>query len=329
VDAPSSFSNTSRDSMYSGQGPQIGYTPMKMKSNIPKRTMSKFREDLPELPLSPPDSRVQSPEADMVAPIHIPTKSGNSSSEDPRVRYDTPTSGYRSLDAPGLRNDTPTSGHRTNASPEPVALLSQSLASIDSEGSWLSGRKAGSKAGSAHLPPRSIQHSSNSLHGRYNDFSESAEELGIAEDEYFSRLTPGPEDGFKNRKPSTGIASSDDEEGGSLAGPVSNKAKWGAIARTPTVIHREPRAKSREGLLNEFDDESDSEGTGETPTEIFPKEYLGESTANNGIHRATSVDLGKRHARHMSAGSARLLDLKPRASGEGKRMSSGSWTAKE
>jgi len=95
------------------------------------------------------------------------------------------------------------------------------------------------------------------------------------------------------------------------------------------VIHHEPRAKSREGLLNEFDDDSESEATGETPTEIYPKERIGESKADHGIHRATSVDLGKKHARHMSAGSARLLDLKPRASGEGRRMSSGSWAAKE
>ncbi len=35
---------------------------------FPQRTMSKFREDLPELPLSPPDSRVQSPETTMIQP---------------------------------------------------------------------------------------------------------------------------------------------------------------------------------------------------------------------------------------------------------------------
>ncbi|KAG4419032.1 hypothetical protein IFR04_007808 [Cadophora malorum] len=304
--APSSFSNTSRDSMHSGgQGPTIGYTPMRSTSNIPKRTMSKFREDLPELPISPPDSRVQSPEADM-APV--PERK----IEDPRTRYDTPTSGYRSIDAMRLRDETPTSGHRTveDPSPEPANVLSQSLASIDSEGSWLSGRKAGSKRGSIQTP-QPIPDTSSPF-GR-KEFSQSAEELGIAEDEYFSRLTPGPEDQHKIRRQSAGnpMPSSDDEEGGSLASPASEKSKWGAVGRHPTVVHREPRAKSREGLLNDFDEDSASEAP-ETPDSPNP---------TDGLQRATSIDLGKKHARHMSAGSARLLDLKPRASTDQKRNS--------
>jgi hypothetical protein len=168
------------------------------------------------------------------------------------------------------------------------------------------------------------------LHGRYKEFGESAEELGIAEDEYFSRLTPGPYEQYKINRESTGnpMPSSDEEDGGSIASPVSSeKTKWGAVARHATVVHREPRAKSREGLLNEFDDESLSEVQGETPTDISPisfgpnKDSVSEDAP--GVHRATSVDLGKGHARHISAGSARLLDVKPRASGEAKRLSSG------
>jgi len=144
-------------------------------------------------------------------------------------------------------------------------------------------------------------------------FSESAEELGIAEDEYFSRLTPGPEDQHKIQGHSTDnpMPSSDDEEGGSLASPTSVQSKWGAVGRHPTVVHREPRAKSREGLLNDFDQDSASE-TPDSPDSPNP---------NNGMQRATSIDLGKKHARHMSAGSARLLDLKPRPSGDHKRDS--------
>ena len=107
------------------------------------------------------------------------------------------------------------------------------------------------------------------------------------------------------------MPSSDDEEGGSLASPASEKSKWGAVGRHPTVVHREPRAKSREGLLNDFDEDSASEAP-ETPDSPNP---------NDGLQRATSIDLGKKHARHMSAGSARLLDLKPRASTDQKRNS--------
>lgn len=325
---PQSFSNTSRDSMQNGPAPQVGYTPM--KSNIPKRTMSKFREDLPELPMSPPDSRMQSPEADLVPPIRTDypdKKTGNrASSDDPRVRYDTPTSGYRSIDAVNLRDETPTSGHRTMDAPSPeVTGLSQSLASIDSEGSWLSGRKPGSKRGSTPHPHHPLRDSASSLHRRYKEFGESAEELGIAEDEYFSRLTPGPEEQYKINRQSTGnpMPSSDEEDGGSMGSPVSSEnTKWGAVARQATVVHREPRAKSREGLLNELDDDSMTEAQGDTPTELTSKSF-GDDDAP-GLQRATSVDLGKKHARHISAGSARLLDLKPRASGEAKRLSSGS-----
>ena len=317
---PQSFSNTSRDSMQSGQAPQMAYTPI--KSNIPKRTMSKFREDLPELPISPPASRVQSPEADVVPPIRtdFPKAGNQTSTDDPRVRYDTPTSGYRSIDAVNLR-ETPTSGHRTMDAPSPEPTgLSQSLASIDSEGSWLSGRKAGSKRGSTPLAQYPLRDSASSLHRRYKEFGESSEELGIAEDEYFSRLTPGPEEQYRINRQSTGnpMPSSDEEDGGSMGSPVSEKTKWGAVGRHATVVHREPRAKSREGLLNEFDDDS---SPGDTPTELTAKSF--EDDGGPGLQRATSIDLGKKHARHISAGSARLLDLKPRASGEAKRLSSG------
>jgi hypothetical protein len=326
VATPPSFSNTSRDSMQNGQGPLIGYTPVKSTSNIPKRTMSKFREDLPELPISPPDSRVQSPEADVVPPIRrdFLDKRLGSGTDDPRVRYDTPTSGYRSVETGRLRGETPTSRSTDAPSPEPVAVLSQSLASIDSEGSWLSGGKGGSKRGSAQLPSHPLRDSASSLNKRYKEYSESNEELGIAEDEYFSRLTPGPDEQNMIKRQSTGapMPSSDEEDGGNLASPVgSEKTKWGAVARHPTVVHREPRAKSREGLLNEYDD-SGSEPPGESPIDMHPESYaaLEDMGEGSGVHRATSVDLGKRHARHISAGSARLLELKAKASGE-KRMS--------
>ena len=324
---PSSFSNTSRDSMQTGQGPQIGYNPMRSTSNVPKRTMSRFREDLPDFPISPPDSRVQSPEADDVPPIRTDypdRKAGNrTSADDPRVRYDTPTSGYRSLDT--IRRETPTSGYRSVEAPSPEPLvMSQSLASIDSEGSWLSGRKGSSKRGSAQLPSHPLRDSASSLQQRYDEFSESAEELGIAEDEYFSRLTPGPDNQHKIHRQSAANASSDDEDGGSMgASPVSSENTiWGAVVRHPTVVHRQPRAKSTEGLLNESVVESGSETPGESPHEASDQRTSYKFNEDDSIvHRASSVDLGKNHARHISAGSAKLLELKKSA--EGRKMSSG------
>ncbi|EPE28345.1 hypothetical protein GLAREA_09465 [Glarea lozoyensis ATCC 20868] len=330
--APPSFSNTSRDSMQNTSFSQNAYT-QRPNPNMPKRTMSKFREDLPELPLSPPDSRVQSPEADVLPPIrdHPDKKSLKTSTDDLRVRYDTPNSGYRSLDAVRTQNETPTTGPRVEApSPEPAAILSQSLASIDSEGSWLSGGKSSSKRGSSQLanhPQVPLHDSANNLQRRYEEYSESAEELGLAEDEYFSRLTPGPEEQYKIHRASTGnpMPSSDEEDGGSLASPVPSKTKWGAVARTPTVVHREPRAKSREGLLNDFEDDSSSRTTSMTASmsagpdsPISPKRKsfglkkdIIDENESPAVHRATSVEYRSAggHTRHISAGSARLLDL--------------------
>jgi len=176
------------------------------------------------------------------------------------------------------------------------------------------------------MPQHPLRDSASSLNRRYKEYSESAEELGIAEDEYFSRLTPGPEEQYKiNRQSGLAMQSSDEEDGGSVGSPVSGQTKWGAVARQPTVIHRESRAKSREGLLKEYDD--DSVHTGEMSLEGKRKSYGFNKEVEDevlpGVHRATSVDLGKGHVRRISAGSARLLDVKPRASVDTKRMSSG------
>jgi len=106
----------------------------------------------------------------------------------------------------------------------------------------------------------------------------------------------------------------DDEDGdGNEGESLRPGAEWKDVAsHQPTVIHREPHVKSREGLLNEF-----MEGAG-TPESLSPSkggespqfDYPGPHEAAE-VRRATSVDLGKKHARHMSAGSAKLLEVHP------------------
>lgn len=319
-----SFSNTSRDSMLSKeQGPIIGYTPVRSTSNIPKRTMSKFREDLPELPISPPDSRVQSPETVAMPPINtavLETKTRNrSSTEDSRVRYDTPTSGFRSIEALRNRNETPSSARTDAPSPE-EAIVSQSLASIDSEGSWLSGRRAKHGSGpTSHVP----KDSAHSLQKRFHQYSGSSEELGIAEDEYFSRLTPEPDIFNKSRRISGNPVPSSDEEDGGMASPTPSeqaRTKWGAVARMPTVIHGGSRVKSREGLLNDFQNDASDDVTPAPSLERRRSYGFDKEDEAVGIQRARSVDV-RGHVRQISAGSARLLDLKPRGSTDAKRKS--------
>lgn len=386
----SSFSNTTRESIIASQvsqaqslsqaPPPVAYaTPVGQISGIPKRTMSRFREDLPELPLSPPASRVQSPEA-----IPIPgarsldlhrAHIGRELSDSPSGlrRYDSPNSFSRPME-PGslLRYETPTTD-RDAPSPELVNIMSQSLASVDSEGSWLSGRpRADSKRSSAQRSSaRSSRqqgdynqnlsrHSHSSLQGRrYKDFSDHLDDGGaadIAEDEYYSRLTPDLYNQSHARDASrisgNPMPSSDEEDNGERmrtpisAGTAQREGKWGDVSRKPTIIRRVQRTHSAQGVLNNVEDGSDEDydtrsveyglaerwrnqgpdlrpTTPESPNRGTGENSLKASPSGDLLERATSIDFKKNHIRHISAGSARLLDLGPRMSGDGKRKSVG------
>ncbi|KAI1114419.1 hypothetical protein F5Y14DRAFT_168778 [Nemania sp. NC0429] len=295
---PSSFSNTSRDSMLgSQQVPPASYIPpRKVSSGVPKRTMSRFREDLPELPISPPDSRVASPEAEP-----IPTEPLPAIPDDVVVRYDTPIEGHRYHE---VMRATPISIHRDEVQPSP-ALHSMSLASVDSEASWLSGRISRKRTssgmrGSLQYPPRTIS----ALSGRSEaQTSQHTEDDNIVDDEYLNSVVPA-----RSHRLSTGEArpSSDEED--------DMSPKWGAVGQTPTVVQHGDTTQSREGILQSFDDdkeefgntnESDDDADGQSPGE--PR-------------RATSVKLNnKGHSRNFSAGSAKLFEVSPRVSSDHKR----------
>jgi hypothetical protein len=82
--------------------------------------------------------------------------------------------------------------------------------------------------------------------------------------------------------------------------------------RQPTIIHRQPRVKSTEGLLSFYTDElppadetvlQGSDASPHTP------DSPSSDTEPVMVQRAQSVDLGKHHVRHLSAGSAKLLDI--------------------
>ncbi|KAI8632450.1 hypothetical protein F5Y19DRAFT_364392 [Xylariaceae sp. FL1651] len=291
---PSSFSNTSRDSMLVSQPtPPTSYMPpRKASSGVPKRTMSRFREDLPELPISPPDSRMASPEVEPIPVEPLPVIP-----DDVVMRYDTPIEARQSQDA---MRATPISLHRDEVQPSP-APHSMSLASIDSEASWLSGRISRKRTSSGmrtslQYPPRAVSGLSGGSEGHA---SEHTDDDNIADDEYLNSVVPA-----RLRRLSTGEArpSSDEEE-------AESSPKWGAVGQTPTVMHHRETMRSREGLLQSFDDEkefgnakeSEDEGDGQSPVEP---------------QRATSINLGRGHIRNFSAGSAKLLEISPRPSGE-------------
>lgn len=328
---PSSFSNTSREEMQAAatakaqaqalaklQGEDTSNTStysghyMSRKVSAPKRTRSRFREDLPEFPISPPASRVQSPEFE--PPMPILSERQMRDLEPVRfssTRYDTPTSGHQSMEA---TRSAPIPIERVYPSPSPEPQMSMSLASIDSEGSWLSGRANNRKAAmreSLMRANRQNQTESNSD----SPTDSNHDDLAITEDEYFAKLTPRRNSGQHTfgRRSGEGRPSSDEED---LVDDAD--MKWGAVGSHPQLVHnhRHDRytMKSHEGLL---DIESESEGCSDaSPTSPMSMEEMAE------IQRARSVNLGRGHVRNFSAGSAKLLDLTPRASVDDKRRSS-------
>ncbi|KAG9194448.1 hypothetical protein G6011_04483 [Alternaria panax] len=329
-----SFSNTSRESMSRqplpahlvGTAPPTQPIQIRRPSSVPRRTMSKFREDLPEFPLSPPDSRVQSPEVPSTS--IIAARRRNQHLSDLHVGS-----------LPGDRSDSPISPGA------PINVLSQSLASVDSEASWLSGRPP--KRSSNRSQMRSSLTSSAPL--RNDDFNASYEELGMADDEYFKRLTSLPDQRGRSpyasddrgRKASSTLmtldaAAESDEEVAPPSEhlPSGQEAEFvqSSVGRQPTIIHRRPRVKSAEGLLSMFLDDTEDTSSKvadmgqESPDPDSPTSPTSESEPVL-VQRAKSVDLGKGHGhvRHLSAGSARLLDIQKRSStpvhGRSPRMS--------
>ncbi|ETS83578.1 hypothetical protein PFICI_05454 [Pestalotiopsis fici W106-1] len=289
-DEPSSFSNTSRDSMPTAQqGSQTPtYAPVqRSNSKVPKRTMSRFREDLPELPLSPPDSRVASPEGEVQQPEPLAAIT-----DDVVMRYDTPASGHR---------ETPNSLVRDEVQPSP-APHSMSMASIDSEGSWFGGRvnrkrtSSGVRGSMNNYPLRSV--SGDSV-DQDEDATHDRDFLNIVTDEK-----------HLNRK-STGEALPSSDEEDEIESP-----KWGNVTRTPTFTHHRETMRSREGLLLHSFEDDEKEYESEKGSEEVSS-FGAESPVN--LQSATSVKVAKGHGRNYSAGSAKLLDISPRVSSDIRR----------
>ncbi|KAK4465817.1 hypothetical protein QBC42DRAFT_108351 [Cladorrhinum samala] len=322
-EGPSSFSNTSRDSMQTGPQvptPPTNFVPRRLSSGVPKRTMSRFREDLPELPMSPPpDSQLHSP-VDPIPPIEETSPDIPAANEEPAATpsssADGPqTSAYDHQALEAMRGTPSTFSHADEhrLSPEPKNM---SLASIDSEASWFSG-KASKKRKTSGMARRLTPESDNE---RIDEVDHPHEDMFIAEDDYLSRLAPSQGGGPSwNRRSNGDPRPSSDWE---------DEAHWGVVkGQQPTVVHAHTvdRMKSREGLLNTFGDQDEENPAGH--------EEVGESTDGSSpidegadIQRATSVDLGKAKARHMSAGSVRLLSISPRSSVDAKRASLASKT---
>jgi hypothetical protein len=224
--------------------------------------------------------------------------------------------------------------------------MSHSLASVDSEASWLSGKPVKRRSTPTHLR-NSVGSATAATPKQNENFNVSYEELGIPDDEYFRRLTPQPDDRRRSahstdvvRKPSsTAIGATAASDSGSDADQASTapsnsisipaETVHSGIGRIPTVVHRNPRVKSTEALVTYFqaDEARASSAAGSSPSNASgsPGGERESPTEEQPVlmQRAKSVDLGN-HVRHLSAGSAKLLDIPARNSSVDQRRASAS-----
>ncbi|PHH64383.1 hypothetical protein CDD81_4604 [Ophiocordyceps australis] len=266
---PSSFSNTSREEMQAAAAMQAS-APAKGQSDesaspsnlvssrpgaaTPKRTRSRFREDLPDYPLSPPDSRVQSPEGELPLPKVVEVKTPVTP-QSPITRHEIAPSGPRPIPVNTSRIG---SSERLYHAISPDHQQSMSLASIDSEGSWLSG-KVGSRCRSG-MRDSMVRTSLRDQTVSGSQASSSHEDVLITDDDYLSQLAPKRDISRAEGRADEGRPSSDEDE------PARHQGmRWGAVGAKPQVVqfHRHDRdtMRSREGLLNIIpgidDDDSD------------------------------------------------------------------------
>lgn len=354
---PASFSNASRDSMhgtpYASVAPSISNNVAAASTSIsaasscpphlhpgsipiapnvtfirpsqdgscgPRRTTSRFREDLPETLTPVHHTQFASPVNS--APDHFEPVSISSEHLELECNSPEPTQPQESL-GPLLHTEQklgraspisiPVSS--MNPSPEPNSI---SMASIDSEGSWFGGgrRRNHSLPLLRHQQLEKMRYSraASATHPNTNNIDD---EFGFGDDKYVSCLSPALADGSSVPEGEPRLTSSVDD-----CDPADGETIWGAIS-TPTIIHRQaPRVKSSEGLLNTNnantdlwkDEKGDSGVETESDSSVEPTEITA-------VHRATSINLGHHRMRHVSAGSAKLLELSPNVSGEVKRRS--------
>ena len=328
---PSEFSNTSRESFVrqKKQPPPVVQRSFKPKDGIPKRTRSKFREDLPELPTSPQASRFRSPGSPH-SPVS-PTSpyidnTAKVDTMDEHARVSTPLGDVH----PAFREEVTLSrGHSMRSDTQEgasAAMLSQSLASVDSEGSWLSGKPQKRSS----IPINSLRESAGSL-------SEHVQEEVNPSEAYFGRRETSPSKGparsgltaqlRREASRATGGDGEESREPSRAASPTEAEPVFASVHEgKATLVQRSPAFKSREGLLdmfnaNEGEDTQEVSPISSTSVDTTMETSPTQEMASASVYRATSVEYGKGHSRTVSVGSARLLDIPARSSTEQKRSS--------
>ncbi|OJJ98731.1 hypothetical protein ASPACDRAFT_61447 [Aspergillus aculeatus ATCC 16872] len=242
-------SNPSHESFFkvqtqSSSGP-APYVPPKafLGTGTIKRSQSKFTEHFGDEPLSPPDSRLQSPDIPEVADEF--ERDDDTSDVNMVTQYPIPSS---ASDVPDSRNNHHASwgGESWDGNPDDVPL-SQSLASIDSEGSWMSGqflRRISQKKTSNPLRT-SLSPSRNKLEEEGHEDSPKGDEVSV--NEPFVRF------GAEQDEPPRVGHGAGAQRGSTMTvdhTPDPAEETWHAqVARRPVLVNPAVRPKSNEGLL--------------------------------------------------------------------------------
>lgn len=197
--------------------------------------------------------------------------------------------------------------------------VSQSLASVDSEGSWISGRPAQDR--STQRLQRDSAASAVSYEKQPEQYTGSYERLPVPEHEFFNSLTPeaGSRHASSEIAPHStekDVLSATDRSEGDDITPL----RHGTAHRRPRVIHNEARFKSREGLVAEYASGFVTPTRRSSASESMDNSPVEQTT----VQKARSVNYGLGHAKSVSAGSARMLDIPPSRMGSRKNSPSSS-----
>lgn len=237
-DSSPEVSNASHESFYriqtqsSPPPPSIIPPRILMPSGTVKRSQSKFTEHFGDEPLSPPDSRLQSPD--------IPEEVESSlEKEETFLRGPTPS--------PCVDIVNPNRSHHRSWNSDSMDTeadnvpLSQSLASIDSEGSWMSGQYF----------RRMSQKPSSPVRSNLNSFGRDSIDASVDAPEEMESVN-------ESRRLSGNVLGESELEPGFEAETADSSASKSAerwhheVGRRPVLVNPAVRPKSTQGILRGF-----------------------------------------------------------------------------
>ena len=242
-----------------------------------KREQSKFTEHFGDEPVSMPETRLQSPE--------IPEEA----SEEADSRHDMSTADRGDTQPQNIGRSRVQSWASESVDFESENIpLSQSLASIDSEGSWMSGqflRRISQK-------PRSHkQRSVGSLSNKREEPARSAPVENGLGDEEIVESAPNREEAHDTvldaRRASSVVIGKQDQENDAAGVPDEDETWHGQIAKRPVVITPANRPRSNAGILKDTQSMSPISADGESsPIEPMSAE----------LHHISSIEPDVEHA---------------------------------